>query len=156
MQTLKAVLTWCVCPVLTVVMTMQELSMLQWSCFDISMKPIHFGGLNIWKWFKCICHGRLQPDCIKTAQNNQKCPFYHKRHPVQIGAYKPEGIQGLWHCVDVSCTPPSMLPSGCVFGAINCGHPVVTRCKTKINQCSFQMALSCITESRGSYTVLLP
>lgn len=75
MQTLKAVITWCVCPVLTVVMTMQELSMLQSACFNIYTKPIHLGGKKIWKCFKCICHGRLQPDCIQTAQNNRKRSF---------------------------------------------------------------------------------
>lgn len=46
MQTLKAVFTWCVCPLFTVVMTMQDLSMLEWACFNVYIKPIRFGGKN--------------------------------------------------------------------------------------------------------------
>lgn len=47
MQNLKAVITWCVCPVLTAVTTMQELSMPQLARFNICMKPIHFGGKSL-------------------------------------------------------------------------------------------------------------
>lgn len=66
MQNLKAVITRCVCPVLTVVMTMQELSMPQLARFNICMKPIHFGGKSP-KMFEIHMSqqatSRLHPDC---------------------------------------------------------------------------------------------
>lgn len=127
------------------------------SMFQYLYEANTFWGTKHLEMFKCICHGRLQPDCIKTAQNTRECSFTTRGilfKQVHINQKVPKGFGIVQTC--------TVHLHGCYLQDVYlvlltlCGHPVVTRCKTKINQCSFQMALSCITESRGSYTVLLP
>lgn len=121
MQTLNAVVTWCVCPVFTVVMTMQELSVLEWACFKTVHEAKYMFGKVKMSESASVMAGFRESACelagvteVPTAERTGWKRITPRARP------RCRLVPCVWKCAT----------SGRSIGATLCDHPRVSCCRT--------------------------
>lgn len=148
MQTLETVIIWCICPVFTVVMTMQELSVLEWACF----KPVHEASTFLDKW-----------NCLKVHLLWQALKRVHKNWSAtgEVTTTHRAQVLSLWNPrARPWCRLVLFLCKCVTFRMCNRCYPLwppvgqllKNSNSTTWHRCSFQS----VTKHIGPYTVLLP